>query len=144
LVVFSNRYWLALLDWSDADNFASTSWYRRNLASWAGKTVVDAGGGGDWDTNAKISTRWLESSELALGSLFIAGDWRYVGFEMLSREAFRSAQSYFEVCVTTLCKASVSRWTSCGSACMAPALWSPKLPYWFVCGSSKRSRDCSS
>ena len=41
--VFSAGNCLVLLDSSLPDIFARTSWYRSNLASWAGKVVVVAG-----------------------------------------------------------------------------------------------------
>jgi hypothetical protein len=125
--VFSAGNCFVLPDSSWADIFARTSWYRSNLASWVGKVVVVVEGT-FWGTIAKMSTRWLRGVKLAFGSLFTAGDAPSI-LESQSRlgdQYFRNA--YFDVCVTTFCKASVSLWTSRGSACMIPALCSPKLP----------------
>jgi len=62
LGVFSFEWCFGVFDWLCADIFARTVWYRRNLASWAGRP--EEGAGVEFcDTKANISTRWLHPSQ---------------------------------------------------------------------------------
>lgn len=138
--ILSCERWFVLSISRFVDIFARTSWYRSSLASWAGNDVVGCGGA-LWGTSANISTRWLHV-QLVLYRLWTqqksTGPGRLVLY-------FATAEwTYFDVCATTFCKASFSRCNSCGSACITPAFWSPKLPYWFEWGSSKSSLEFSS
>lgn len=105
---------LVLLNASCVDIFARTSRYRSNLASCAGK-AVDGVGVPFCGTRAKISTRWLHT-ELARG--FLCAEDSDVEWQSprCDDALYNALRTYFDVCTTTFCRASVSRWTSCGSA----------------------------
>lgn len=119
---------LVLLDASCVDIFARTFRYRRILASWAGNTA-DGAGVPFCGTRANISTRWLQRW---LAGGFICAKDKNVERQSPSCDSPQcnafTQRTYFDVCATTFCRASVSRWTSCGSAWISPACWSAKLP----------------